>query len=138
MQQQSQNDPERRLREAIERGVIAPPIPPGVHLTDEQREELERQRRQYEEVLRQAEVFGIAQPDQRQVVEAKIAQEQDRIAQHPLSLVSLYDTLIRLQRWVFGLETRWSAILPSLIVTVLITVLAWIVLLKKAAAPIRV
>ncbi len=137
MQQQSQNDPERRLREAIERGLVAPPIPPGVHLTDEQREELERQRRQYEEVLRQAEVFGIAQPDQRQL-EAQIAQAQDRIAQHPLSLVSLYDTLIRLQRWVFGLETRWSAILPSLIVTVLITVFAWIVLLKKVAAPIRV
>jgi hypothetical protein len=55
-----------------------------------------------------------------------------------MSLVSLYDTLVRLQRWVFGLETQWSAILPSLLVTVSITLIAWFVLLRKVAAPLRI
>jgi hypothetical protein len=52
--------------------------------------------------------------------------------------VSLYDTLVRLQRWVFGLETRWSAVIPSMLVTVLITLFSWVVLLRRVSAPIRV
>jgi ABC-type transport system involved in multi-copper enzyme maturation permease subunit len=75
--------------------------------------------------------------DQRQI-EAQIAQVQEEIANHPMSLVSMYDTLVRLQRWVFGLERQRSAILPSVMVTVLITLFAWLVLLRNVSAPIRV
>lgn len=143
--EQAQHDQQRWLDDAARRGLISPgeilepPLPPtpGVQLTEEQRAELERRRLRYEMVLQHAQMFGVANPDQQQM-EAQIAAAQDEVAQHPMSLVSLYDTLVRLQRWVFGLETRWSAILPSLIVTVLITLFAWIVLLSKVAAPIRV
>jgi ABC-2 type transport system permease protein len=65
-------------------------------------------------------------------------QAQEEIANHPMSLVSLYDTLVRLQRWVFGLETQWSAILPSMIVTVSVTLFAWLILLRNVSAPIRI
>ena len=54
-----------------------------------------------------------------------------------MSLVSLYDTLVRLQRWIFGLETQWSAILPSMIATVMVTLFAWIVLLRNVSASTR-
>jgi ABC-2 type transport system permease protein len=138
------DDPRRWIDEAVERGVIDPSeLPqnlypgPGVQLTEEERETLERQRRRYEQLLRRAEAFGMGDGGRRHI-EAQIAQAQEEIARHPMSLVSLYDTLVRLQRWVFGLETQWSAVLPSLIVTVSVTVFAWIVLLRNISAPIRV
>jgi hypothetical protein len=136
---QAPYDPQQWLNEAVERGTLPPQlqVPPNVRLTPEQREVLEQQRRHYEEAMRAAEAFGFADPHRRQV-EAQIAQAQAEIARHPMSLVSLYDTLVRLQRWVFGLETRWSTVIPSLLVTVFITLFAWVVLLRRVAAPIRV
>jgi len=77
------------------------------------------------------------QGDPRQV-EARLAEARQEIDAHPLAAVSLYDTLVRLQRWVFGLETRWSAVLPSLVMTVAVTFFAWLVLLRKVAALVRV
>jgi hypothetical protein len=132
-------DPQQWLNDAVERGTLPPPlqVPPNARLTDEQREVLEQQRRNYEEAMRAAEAFGFSDHHRRRV-EAQIAQAQAEIARHPMSLVSLYDTLVRLQRWVFGLEKSWSAVLPSLLVTVLITLFAWGVLLRRVAAPIRV
>jgi hypothetical protein len=143
--QRSEDDLSRWIDEAIERGlmdrsdVVEPPLPsrPDIPLTDEQREQFERQRRQYEVMLRKAESIGFADRGQRQI-EEQIAQAQEEIAKHPMSLVSLYDTLVRLQRWVFGLETQWSAILPSLIVTVSVTLFAWFILLRNVTAPIRI
>ena len=92
---------------------------------------------QYGEMLRHIESSDFADRAQRQV-DAQLAQAQEEIAQHPMSLVSLYDTLVRLQRWVFGLETRWSAIWPSMMVTVAVTAFAWFILLRNVSAPIRV
>jgi ABC-2 type transport system permease protein len=83
------------------------------------------------------EPFGFAGRDQRQI-EDQIAEAQKEIAKHPMSLVSLYDTLIRLQRWVFGLETQSSAIVPSVIVAVSVTLFAWLILLRRVSAPIRI
>lgn len=71
-------------------------------------------------------------------IETQIAEDRERIARHPMALVSLYDTLIRLQRWVFGLERDWSAVLPSMIVTSLITLGSWAVLFRQVSAPLRV
>jgi len=136
MHQQAQHERQRWVEDNAEGMIFTPPIPPDIHVPEELREEFERHQRE-RALLRHAEILGIGHPDHRQV-EAEIANAQNRIALHPMSLVSLYDTLVRLQRWVFGLETRWSAILPSLIVTVLITLLAWTVLLRKVSAPIRV
>lgn len=82
-------------------------------------------------------LVDLNQPSHQQLV-AEIAQAQDEIARHPMSLVSLYDTLVRLQRWVFGLETRWSAIWPSMLVTVSVTLFAWFILLRNVSAPTRV
>lgn len=137
--QQAQSHPQPWLPPAAHTGLAQPlpPIPPNVRLTEDQREALELERRQLEELRRRTEAFGFADPD-RQRIEAQIALAQDEIAHHPMSLVSLYDTLVRLQRWVFGLETRWSAIVPSMLVTVLITLFAWSVLLRRVSAPIRV
>jgi hypothetical protein len=81
--------------------------------------------------------FRIGHRDRLQI-EAQIAEDQKQIAKHPLALVSLYDTLVRLQRWVFGLETQWSAILPSMIVVVSVTLFAWFILLRNVSAPLRV
>ena len=80
--------------------------------------------------------FNFSRIDQ-QVVEAEIRVAQKEIAKHPLSLVSMYDTLVRLQRWIFGLETRLSVVLPSLIVVVAVTLFSWMVLLRNVSAPIR-
>ena len=102
-----------------------------------QRSHLESQQWRHEEMLRTAQALGFADHDQRQI-EARIAQAREEIAKHPMSLVSLYDTLVRLQRWVFGLETQWSAIVPSMIVTVTVTLFAWIVLFRNVSAPLRV
>jgi hypothetical protein len=88
-------------------------------------------------MLRKAETLGFPNRDQ-QHIEAEIARAQEEIAKHPMSLVSVYDTLVRLQRWVFGLESQWSAILPSLIVTASVTLLAWFILLRNVSAPISV
>jgi ABC-2 type transport system permease protein len=125
--QRANYDPKRWMDEAVERG----------HLTKEQREAFESQRHRYQDVLQKAEALGFADREQRRI-EAQIAQAQEEIAKHPMSLVSLYDTLVRLQRWVFGLETRWSAIWPSIVVTVSVTLFAWFILLRNVSAPIRV
>jgi len=141
----SPNDLQRWINDAVARGlihpseVVSPPSEPrpDVPLTDEQRIAIERQRQQFAQLLQKAEAFGFGLRDQRQV-EAQIAKAQDEIEKHPMSLVSLYDTLVRLQRWVFGLETRWSAVLPSMIVAVSVTLFAWFILLRRVSAPIRV
>ena len=73
-----------------------------------------------------------------QQIEARVAQAHEDAADHPLSLMSLYDTLVRLQRWVFGLETRWSAVLPSMIATASLTLFAWLVLLRNVSALVRI
>jgi ABC-2 type transport system permease protein len=70
--------------------------------------------------------------------EARLAEVREEIDGHPLAMVSLYDTLVRLQRWVFGLETRWSAVLPAMVVAVSVTLFAWLVLLRNVAALVRV
>jgi hypothetical protein len=143
--QHSHHDLQRWMDEAVKRGVInqsevvAPPSQPqpGIPLTDEQHAALERQYRRYNKLLRKAESLGFVNREERDF-EVKIAQAQEELAKHPMSLVSLYDTLVRLQRWVFGLETQWSAVLQSMIVTVSVTVFAWFILLRKVSAPIRV
>jgi hypothetical protein len=143
--QQSHHELQQWMDEAVARGLmqrsemVEPPLRPGpgVRMTDEQREAFERQRRRYEELLRKAESFGFGNRDKREF-EAQLARIQEKIARHPMSLVSMYDTLVRLQRWVFGLETQWSAVLPSMIVTISVTLFAWFILLRNVAAPIRV
>lgn len=137
-------DPQEWLDDAVRRGLIReselvspPQLAPGTVLTRRQREAFDRQLRQYEELLRRAEAIGFANPDQ-ELLDKQLAEAQAKIARHPLSLVSLYDTLVRLQRWVFGLETQWSAVLPSVVVTIAVTVFAWCVLLRNVSAPIRV
>lgn len=102
-----------------------------------QRSHPELQQWRHEEMRRTAQSLGFADDDQRQM-ETRMAQARKEIAKHPMSLVSLYDTLVRLQRWVFGLETQWSAVVPSMIVTVSVTLFAWIVLFRNVSAPIRV
>jgi ABC-2 type transport system permease protein len=143
--QRSEDELERAIQIALERGFIKQSdlaelqaqTQPGGQATDQQIQALKKQRRKYEELLRRVESMGFVDPRQRQI-EVQIAQAQERIAQHPMSLVSLYDTLVRLQRWVFGLETQWSAVLPSMLVTVSITVFAWFVLLRNVTASIRI
>lgn len=142
--QRSHHELQRWIDEAVAHGLInrsevlePPRLQPGARLTDEQREVWDKQVHRYEELLRKAESLGFTDPVQRQI-EAQIAQEQEVIAKHPMSLVSMYDTLVRLQRWVFGLETRWSAIVQAMVVTVSVTLFSWFILLRKVAAPIRV
>lgn len=127
--------PEQWLEEAAARGLIDRSAA-AAPLTDSQRKALELERRRYEQLLRNMEIVRFADRDQMRI-EARIALAQEEIARHPLSLVSLYDTLVRLQRWVFGLEKEWSAVLPSLIVVVSVTLFAWVVLYRKVSAPIR-
>ena len=134
--QQAQYDSRQWLQETLEQSRAQPPLPPNGPFTQEQREIIEREL-QNQELLRRAEAFGFADPHRRRI-EAQIAQAQDEIAAHPMSLVSLYDTLVRLQRWVFGLEPRWSGVIPSMLVTVFLTLFAWAVLLRRVSAPIRV
>ena len=140
----SHDDLQRWLDEAARRDLtdpsaaVKPPPPPrpGVRPTDEQREALEAPDRRYDELLRKAAALGLFDREQ-QRIEARLAQAREEIARHPMSLVSLYDTLVRLQRWVFGLETEWSAVLPSMVVTVLITLFAWFILLRNVSASLR-
>lgn len=73
-----------------------------------------------------------------QQIEDRVTRAREEIDAHPLALVSLYDTLVRLQRWVFGLETRWSSVLPAMAVTASVTLFSWLVLLRKVAALVRV
>lgn len=68
----------------------------------------------------------------------ELRQAQAAIEAHPMALVSLYHTLVRLQRWVFGLEQRTVVVIPSAIVAGSITLLAWIVMLRRVVAPIHV
>lgn len=141
----SERELKRILDEAVKGGLIKPSdaakfplqLDGNLKLTDEQKRALERQRERYHELLRKVEAMGFVDPNQRQI-EVQIALEQEKLARHPMSLVSLYDTLVRLQRWVFGLEKEWSAILPSMIVTASITLFAWFVLLRNVTASIRV
>jgi ABC-2 type transport system permease protein len=143
-QQHSDQDLQKWLDEAAERGLLDRSetetqgfqTPTGLPLTGEQLEVLEWKRRQYEKLLRKVESMGFEDPNQR-LIEVRIAQAQEEIDKHPMSLVSLYDTLVRLQRWIFGLETQWSAILPSMIAAVLLTLFAWVVLLRNVSASTR-
>lgn len=70
--------------------------------------------------------------------QAEIARLQKQVEEHPMALVSLYHTLVRLQRWVFGLETRAGVIVPSAAVIGAMTFASWIVLMRRVFAPIRV
>ncbi len=141
----SKGEVKQLFDEAIKRGYIKQSeltdlqsqVQSGLPPTDKQIQVLEKQRRRYEQLLRRVESMGLVDPQQRQI-ELQIALAQERIARHPMSLVSLYDTLVRLQRWVFGLETKWSAVLPSMVVTAAITVFAWFILLRNVTASIRV
>ena len=112
-----------------------PPLPPGGRRGDESPEAFERRQRLYQEALRQAE-SAFAEFDRRRV-EADVARARREIAGHPMSLVSFYDTLVRLQRWAFGLETRPSAVLPSLAVAASVTLFSWVVLLRNVSAFVR-
>lgn len=53
------------------------------------------------------------------------------------TLVSLYDTLGKVQTWVFGLDDRALYALPSMILLIGITVLSLAVLFRRVAAPLR-
>lgn len=70
--------------------------------------------------------------------EQRMMEERERIRNHPLSLVSMYDTLVRLQRWVFGLETDYRRVLPAGILVCFVTGFSWFVLLRRVTAPIRI
>jgi hypothetical protein len=134
--QPSAHQLEKWLDDAIERGLIHP-SETAPRLSDDQIEVLKSKQQQVEKLLRKLESMGIENPEQR-LIEARIAAAQEKIDRHPMSLVSLYDTLVRLQRWVFGLETQWSAIVPSMVTTISITFFAWIVLVRNVSASTRV
>lgn len=68
--------------------------------------------------------------------EALIA-AQKKVRQHPLSLISMYDTLVRLQRYIFGLEKDVSGAIPSLVMMTLVTGSSWVILLRRVSAPLR-
>lgn len=136
--QVSEVELQQLLDEAVKRGFVkSSQVAEIQSLTKNGLKPTEGQRRRYEQLLRRVEAMGFVNPLQKKL-EAQIALAQERIDRHPMSLVSLYDTLVRLQRWVFGLETKWSAVLPSLGVTIAITLLAWVVLLRNVTASIRV
>lgn len=69
---------------------------------------------------------------------AALTEEYARVRDHPLSLVSMYHTLVRLQRWIFGLEPNFGRVLPSLLMTLFVTTGSLMILLRRVAAPIRV
>lgn len=54
------------------------------------------------------------------------------------SLVSLYSTIGRVQSWMFGLETDFTAIIPSLTLLVIISVVSFVWLYRRISAPVRV
>jgi len=53
------------------------------------------------------------------------------------TLVSLYDTLIKVQSYVFGLETRFGYVAPSFVLLGIITLFSILILLRRVSAPLR-
>lgn len=70
--------------------------------------------------------------------QAAIIEAQREVRRHPLSLISMYDTLVRLQRFVFGLETHLLHVLPGFAVMLVVTLGSWLILLSRVSAPLRV
>ncbi len=56
----------------------------------------------------------------------------------PWLLASLYNTLGIVLRWIFGMETDFTAVLPALSVVVTITVVSVAVLYRRISSPMRV
>ena len=56
----------------------------------------------------------------------------------PWLLASLYNTLGIVLRWIFGMETDFTTVLPALSVVVTITVVSVAVLYRRISAPMRV
>ena len=54
------------------------------------------------------------------------------------SLVSLYSTIGRVQSWIFGLETDFTAIIPALSLLVIISLVSFVWLYRRISAPVRV
>jgi len=54
------------------------------------------------------------------------------------SLLSMYETLGRVQSWIFGVEKNFSVVLPSLIFLALQTCFSLLVLFRRVASPLRV
>ena len=65
---------------------------------------------------------------------------QFRVAYEPSqwSLISLYHTMGRIQTWIFGLESRFSSVLPSILWLLLITVATLSILRRRVTSPIRI
>jgi len=63
---------------------------------------------------------------------------QLQLADSQWSLLSIYSTLGKVQTWVFGLETDFFHVLPSLVMLGGITLFSLIVLYRRVSAPIRV
>ena len=132
---------DQAIEQSVRAGVLEPsdvveaPVEPtpGTLLTPKQEADLEVERHQYRRMMV---IARDMMKDQR--LRERLEQSRAEISRHPLSLVSLYDTLVRLQRWIFGLEKQWEAVLPSLIVTILVTIFAWFILIRRVSAPIRI
>lgn len=54
------------------------------------------------------------------------------------SLLSMYDTLGRVQGWIFGVEKNFVNVWPSLVMLVLQTSLSIVILIRRISAPINV
>jgi ABC-2 type transport system permease protein len=54
------------------------------------------------------------------------------------SLVSLYSTIGRVQAWIFGLETRFQSVFPSIIMLATVSVVSAIWLYRRVSAPVRI
>ena len=74
-----------------------------------------------------------------------VLEEQARIKEMNLmhvdsnfSMLSLYHTIGKAQRWIFGLEPNFLEVLPSLGLLAGLTVFALLVLWRRVSAPIRV
>ncbi len=55
----------------------------------------------------------------------------------PWLLASLYNTLGIVLRWIFGVETDFSTVVPALTVVVVLTVVSVAVLYRRISAPMR-
>lgn len=75
--------------------------------------------------------------EERNQIEQRAFDRQKQANHHPAAIVSLYDTLVRVQRWVFGLE-EFRYAWPAMLMAVFVTIFSWIVMLRRVIAPIRI
>ena len=54
------------------------------------------------------------------------------------SLLSLYHTLGRVQSWIFGVETDFSSVMPSILMLIIVTGGATTLLIQRISSPLRV